>query len=159
MRRAEHLSHPALDLTATFWLVTINADTEIPRGDHARLVPWLLLGAAICAAVMFVFVGRATAHWSDDVDIIAGRYAGTVCGFDVYTVMTNGPLYGTTEGGDPEGRNPAYEAACTNAASPAWEAGKAELRSATPFAVVALALTLASAFVWFRARRERTMPR
>ncbi|MFL6178675.1 MAG: hypothetical protein ACJ74E_02345, partial [Actinomycetes bacterium] len=89
-----------------------------------------------------------------DVDIVGGRFDGTMCGSSVYGVMTGGPIYGTVDGGDPEPRNPAYESACDNAARPEWETGKGQLRVAIPLAATATALALAATYVWLGVRRR-----
>lgn len=107
-------------------------------------------------AVALVFVGYVTTNWLDDVDIVGGRFDGTVCAWSVYDAMTAGPIYGTSEGGDPEARKPAFEAACTEAARPAWEAGLTQMRIALTSVAAAIALSLGAAIAWFRARPHET---
>ena len=136
--------------------MTGRQDTE--RRVRTPVATWLLVGAGICAAIALVFFGRTTAFWGEDVTIGGGPLAGTWCGSSAYTVTTGGPVYGTTEGGRPNGRDPAYEARCAKAARPSWEAGKSGLRVAIPFAALAITLALASGVVWFRARRRETTP-
>lgn len=132
------------------------AKTLGPPRRHSRLAEPLLLGAGVCVVVALVFVGFGVTNWQDDVDIIGGRFDGTVCAWSVYGAMTAAPRYGPSQGADGGAlkRDPAYEAACTEAARPAWEAGRTQMRVAVASMIVAVALSLAAGIVWFGAARR-----
>jgi hypothetical protein len=123
----------------------------VDRDRRVRVAAVLLLTATVCAVVTSFWVGRASIYWSDDVSINApGPLKGHDCGYSVYGVITAGPIYGITEGGVPESRDPAYEAACAKAARPEWEEGKDQLRVALPFAVIGIILTVLATYAWWR---------